>query len=59
MKYAISETGEVSNAKAYTFEHLRLVVAAFCEAVGIGAVESVQDRFAPVVERLGAGVELR
>ena len=59
MKYAVSKTGEVSNAKANALQHLRLVVAAFCEAVGIGAIESVQDRFAPVVECLGTGVELR
>ena len=57
MKYSVSESGEVSDAEAYAFEDLCLVVAAFRIAIGILGVESLENRFAPVVQSPGAGIE--
>ena len=57
MKDPVSESGEISDSEANTLEHLCFVVAAFSKAVGIMAVESVQDRFAPVMKRFCAGIK--
>ena len=50
MKDPVSESGEFSDSEANTLEHLCFVVAAFSKAIGVVAVESVQDRFAPVMK---------
>ena len=49
VKYSVSETLEVTDAKANALQYLRFVVAAFCETVGIGTVKRVEDVFAPIV----------
>ncbi len=42
MKDPVSESREFSDSEANTLENFYLVVATFCKAVGIMAVESIQ-----------------
>ena len=57
MKDPVSESGEFSDSEANTLEHLCFVVAAFSKAIGVVAVESVQDRFAPVMKSFCTGIK--
>ena len=57
MKDPVSESGEISDSEANTLEHLNFVVAAFSKAIGVVAVESVQDRITPVMKSFYTGIK--
>ena len=59
MEDPIAEAGEVADAITGTLENLRLVVAAFGIAVGIGDVKGIEYVFAPVMNGSGTFKKLR
>ena len=58
MKDPVSESGEFSYAVADTFQYLCFVITAFGKTIGIMAIDSIQDRIAPVMKCCCTGIEL-
>ena len=58
MKDLVSESGEFSDSVADTLENLCFVITAFGKTIGIMAIDSIQDRIAPVMKGCCTSIEL-
>lgn len=51
VEYSVAEPRKITNTEAHALKHFGLVIAALCEAVGVGIIKRVEYVFAPIVDR--------